>query len=129
MTRATASALATPGGVIAHIGQGEDTGGPDIGRMTLQEITFIGTYTNTGQDFRETCAAMFAGCIGPLDRAETQGLSTDADAFADIRAGCVAAPRSCCCPRGEYPSCSSGFFNPDPVRFDQRVCHFDELAQ
>ena len=44
-TRATASAHARPGGVIGHIGLGEGVGGLDIRRMTLQEITFIGTYT------------------------------------------------------------------------------------
>ena len=92
-TRATASALASPGGVIVHIGLGEDTGGLDIRRMTLQEITFIGTYTYTGQDFRDTCAAMFTGRLGPLDWAEARGLSTGAAAFADIRAGRVAAPK------------------------------------
>ena len=51
-TRATASAIAAqPGGVIAHVGLGEDTGGLDIRRMTLQEITFIGTYTYTARRF------------------------------------------------------------------------------
>ncbi len=92
-TRAVASARAEPGGVIVHIGLGEDEGGLDIRRMTLQEITFIGTYTYTGQDFRDTCAAMFAGRLGPLDWAETRGLSEGATAFADIRAGRVAAPK------------------------------------
>ncbi|MDZ7708862.1 MAG: alcohol dehydrogenase catalytic domain-containing protein [Roseovarius sp.] len=99
-TRATASALTEPGGVITHIGLGEDTGGLDIRRMTLQEITFIGTYTYTAQDFRDTCAAMFAGRLGPLDWAETRALSTGAAAFADIRAGRVAAPKIVLHPEG-----------------------------
>jgi threonine dehydrogenase-like Zn-dependent dehydrogenase len=93
VTRATASALASPGGVIVHIGLGEDAGGLDIRRMTLQEITFIGTYTYTAQDFRDTAQAMFAGRLGPLDWAETRPLSEGARAFADIRAGRVAAPK------------------------------------
>ncbi|PKQ12530.1 MAG: galactitol-1-phosphate 5-dehydrogenase [Alphaproteobacteria bacterium HGW-Alphaproteobacteria-1] len=92
-TRATASALAAPGGVIVHIGLGEDTGGLDIRRMTLQEITFIGTYTYTAQDFRDTAQAMFAGRLGPLDWAEARPLFEGARAFADIRAGRVAAPK------------------------------------
>jgi len=49
-TRSDASALVRPGGVIAHIGLGEAEGGLDIRRMTLQEITFIGTYTYTADD-------------------------------------------------------------------------------
>ncbi|MEM6306933.1 MAG: alcohol dehydrogenase catalytic domain-containing protein, partial [Pseudomonadota bacterium] len=51
-TRATATAQVKPGGVIGHIGLGSGEGGLDIRRMTLQEITFIGTYTYTMQDFR-----------------------------------------------------------------------------
>ncbi|HKK86683.1 MAG TPA: alcohol dehydrogenase catalytic domain-containing protein, partial [Roseovarius sp.] len=69
-TRAQASALVRPGGVIGHIGLGQATGGLDIRRMTLQEITFIGTYTYTAQDFRDTAQAIFEGRLGPLDWTE-----------------------------------------------------------
>ncbi|MEM9049275.1 MAG: alcohol dehydrogenase catalytic domain-containing protein [Pseudomonadota bacterium] len=92
-TRATASAYAAPGGVIVHIGLGEDLGGLDIRRMTLQEITFIGTYTYSAQDFRDTAQALFDGRLGPLDWVETRALSDGAAAFSDIRAGRVAAPK------------------------------------
>ena len=92
-TRATASAHARPGGVIGHIGLGEATGGLDIRRMTLQEITFIGTYTYTAQDFRDTAAAIFNGRLGPLDWTEARPLADGAAAFADIRAGRTAAPK------------------------------------
>ena len=92
-TRATASALAAPGGVIAHVGLGEDTGGLDIRRMTLQEITFIGTYTYTAQDFRDTAQAIFDGRLGPLDWFQTRDLSEGAKAFAELRTGSVAAPK------------------------------------
>ena len=92
-TRATASAHARPGGVIAHIGLGEATGGLDIRRMTLQEITFFGTYTYTAQDFRETAAAIFDGRLGSLDWTEARPLTDGASAFADIRAGRSAAPK------------------------------------
>jgi threonine dehydrogenase-like Zn-dependent dehydrogenase len=92
-TRATASALAEPGGVIAHVGLGEDAGGLDVRRMTLQEITFIGTYTYTAQDFRDTAQAIFDGRLGPLDWVETRELAQGAQAFSDLRAGIVAAPK------------------------------------
>lgn len=92
-TRATASAHARPGGVIAHIGLGEGTGGLDIRRMTLQEITFIGTYTYTAQDFRDTAQAIFDGRLGPLNWTEARALSDGASAFSDIRAGRTAAPK------------------------------------
>lgn len=92
-TRATASAHARSGGVIAHIGLGEASGGLDIRRMTLQEITFFGTYTYTAQDFRDTAEAMFDGHLGPLDWTQTRPLSDGAGAFSDIRAGRSAAPK------------------------------------
>jgi threonine dehydrogenase-like Zn-dependent dehydrogenase len=88
------------GGVIVHIGLGEDMGGLDIRRMTLQEITFIGTYTYTAQDFRDTAAAMFAGKLGPLDWAETRPLAQGPRAFGDIRSGVVAAPKIILQPHG-----------------------------
>ena len=92
-TRATASAHARPGGVILHIGLGGGTAGLDIRRMTLQEITFTGTYTYTAQDFRDTAAAIFDGSLGALDWTETRPLADGAAAFADIRSGATAAPK------------------------------------
>ncbi|WP_187429797.1 2-dehydro-3-deoxy-L-rhamnonate dehydrogenase (NAD(+)) [Roseobacter fucihabitans] len=92
-TRATCSALARTGGVIAHIGLGEATGGLDVRRMTLQEITFIGTYTYTAADFAATAAAIFDGRLGALDWIEERPLCDGHAAFRDIRAGAVAAPK------------------------------------
>jgi threonine dehydrogenase-like Zn-dependent dehydrogenase len=92
-TRAMASALAAPGGVIAHVGLGEDTGGLDIRRMTLQEIRFIGTYTYTAQDFRDTSEAIFDGRLGALDWCQHRPLSDGAQAFAELRAGRIAEPK------------------------------------
>ncbi|MEP5152377.1 alcohol dehydrogenase catalytic domain-containing protein [Planktotalea sp.] len=92
-TRTAASAAAMPGGVIAHVGLGEDLGGVDVRRLTLQEITFIGTYTYTPEDFRDTAEAIFDGRLGPLDWTETMPLADGAAAFAGLRAGTVATPK------------------------------------
>lgn len=92
-TRAAASAATRPGGVVLHVGLGGGSAGLDIRRMTLQEITFIGTYTYTAQDFKDTCAAMFDGRLGPLNWTETRPLDAGAQAFHDIRKGTVAAPK------------------------------------
>ncbi len=92
-TRALSSAHAEPGGVIAHIGLGEDEGGLDIRRMTLQEITFIGTYCYTPQDFRDTAEAIFDGRLGPLDWFDQRPLEAGAEAFRALRAGEVASPK------------------------------------
>ncbi|WP_108483569.1 zinc-dependent alcohol dehydrogenase [Oceaniglobus ichthyenteri] len=93
-TREQASTLARPGGVIAHIGLGSSAPGLNIRRMTLQEITFIGIYTYTAQDFRDTAQAIFDGRFGSLDWIETRPLSNGQKAFADIRAGLTAAPKT-----------------------------------
>lgn len=103
-TRADASAITRPGGVIMHIGLGDGAGGLDIRRMTLQEITFIGTYTYTAQDFRDTAAAIFDGRLGALDWTEERPLSEGGQAFADIRAGIVAAPKIILRPEGADPT-------------------------
>ena len=93
-TRAVASAVVKPGGVILHIGLGSPEGGLDIRRITLQEITLIGTYTYSAKDFRDTCSAMFDGRLGALNWVETRALSDGAAAFADIRAGKTHAPKT-----------------------------------
>ena len=61
--------------------------------MTLQEITFIGTYTYSAQDFRDTAQAIFDGSLGALDWSEIRPLAEGARAFADIKAGRAAAPK------------------------------------
>jgi L-iditol 2-dehydrogenase len=92
-SRAQASAHATPGGVIVHIGLGSSSGGLDVRRMTLQEIAFIGTYTYTAQDFRDTADAMFDGRLGPLNWTQNWPLESGQAAFQAIRSGAVAAPK------------------------------------
>lgn len=100
-TRAAACNLVRRGGVIVHIGLGSGTGGLDVRRMTLQEITFIGAYTYTPQDFRETAEAIFDGRLGSLSWAEQRPLSDGAAAFADILAGNLAAPKIILKPNGQ----------------------------
>jgi L-gulonate 5-dehydrogenase len=92
-TRAAASANVRLGGVIVHISLGSATGGLDIRRMTLQEITLIGTYTYTMQDFRDTAAAIYDGRLGALNWHEIRPLSDGACAFEDLNAGRAAAPK------------------------------------
>jgi L-gulonate 5-dehydrogenase len=92
-TRAHASRCVRPGGIIAHIGLGSASGGLDIRRLTLQEITFFGTYTYTQTDFRDTAQAIFDGRLGSLDWIDVRPLSDGARSFDDISAGKVAAPK------------------------------------
>ncbi len=92
-TRALASERVVPGGVIAHVGLGDNAGGVNVRRLTLQEVTFVGTYTYTANDFRDTCAALFDGRLGALNWIDVRPLSKGAGAFADIRAGGTPVPK------------------------------------
>lgn len=93
VTRETSSAAVEPGGVILHIGLGAGAGGLDVRRFTLQEVSFIGTYCYTPQDFRDTAQALFDGRLGALDWTEARALSEGAAAFADLDAARVSAPK------------------------------------
>ena len=92
-TRQMSSAQAKPGSVIVHIGLGDADDGLDIRRMTLQEITFIGSYTYTHKDFCDTAEAIFDGSLGALDWTEARDLADGQQAFEDILAGKVSAPK------------------------------------
>jgi len=92
-TRAQACQVVRAGGVIMHIGLGSSADGLDVRRLTLQEITFTGTYTYTPADFQATAEAIFDGRLGALQWIETRSLADGAEAFADIRSGRVAAAK------------------------------------
>lgn len=92
-TRVAASRLVGPGGVIVHAGLLPGTGGLDVRKFTLQEITFLGTYCYTMVDFRETVAALAAGRLGPLDWFEERPLSDGPRAFDDLDHGRTAAAK------------------------------------
>ena len=92
-SRATASQLAAPGGVIAHIGLAGGASGLDTRRMTLQEITFFGTYTYTNDDFRSTAQAIFDGRFGDFSWIEERALEDGAQAFKELDARSVRAAK------------------------------------
>ena len=92
-TRAAAGQLVRPGGVIVHIGLAGGEGGFDTRHATLQEITFIGSYTYTAHDFRQCAAAMSAGRLGDLDWFEVRPLSDGPATFQDINLGKVDMPK------------------------------------
>ncbi len=94
VTRDVAVTAARPGGVIVHIGLMDNEGsGFNIRKITLQEITFVGTYTYTMVDFRATVAALAEGALGPLDWIEARPLADGFAAFRDLDAGATAAAK------------------------------------
>ena len=91
-SRAAAVQAVRPGGVVVHIGLGDDQGGLDVRRMTLQEITFIGCYTYTPTDLRVTLHKLHSGALGALKWLEPRPLADGAVAFSQLLAGeCAAA--------------------------------------
>jgi alcohol dehydrogenase len=92
-TRDAALAAVRPGGVVMEIGLLEPTSALDMRRITLAEITLIGTYTYTMADMRATVAALREGAFGALDWVETRLLADGGGAFADIDAGRAGAAK------------------------------------
>lgn len=83
-TRKAASAAIRPGGVIVHVGLMDALDGLDVRKITLQEITFCGTYTYTMKDFQAAVNAMNSGALGDLSWYEERPLSEGAQAFDDL---------------------------------------------
>jgi threonine dehydrogenase-like Zn-dependent dehydrogenase len=92
-TRAAACAIARPGGVIVHAGLLPGHDGIDIRKITLQEVTLMGTYCYTPADFRQTVEALASGRLGSLAWFENRPLADGAAAFADIDASATAAAK------------------------------------
>ena len=92
-TRADASRLVRPGGVIVHVGLLPGQDGFDVRRITLQEITVTGSYCYTPEDFAAALAALGAGALGALGWVETRPLTDGPQAFADLDAGRVDAAK------------------------------------
>jgi threonine dehydrogenase-like Zn-dependent dehydrogenase len=70
-----------------HLGLLPGLGGVDVRRLTLQEITFVGSFCYTKVDFRETVAALADGRFGSLNWFEERPMADGARAFQDIDAG------------------------------------------
>jgi 2-desacetyl-2-hydroxyethyl bacteriochlorophyllide A dehydrogenase len=93
MTRAAACAAVRAGGTIVHIGLMHDTGGLDVRRLTLAEITLAGCYTYTHLDLAAALQALASGALGDLGWVEQRDLADGPTAFADLAAGAVAAAK------------------------------------
>ncbi len=92
-TRAASCRIARPGGVIVHAGLLPGAEGLDVRRLTLQEITFTGTYCYTAEEFRAVVRLLIGGRFGALEWLEARALADGAQAVSDIDAGRVAAAK------------------------------------
>ena len=86
-TRKAASALVRPGGVIVHIGLQDNLDGLDTRRLTLQEITFQGSYCYRDSDFQLAVDLLVNQTITGAGWTELRPLKDGPQAFIDIDEG------------------------------------------
>ena len=92
-TRAAAFAAVKPGGVIMHVGLQDWASEIDMRKLTLAEVTLLGTYTYSTADLRATVAALQRGAFGDLAWVEERPLAEGARAFRDLHEGRSAAAK------------------------------------
>jgi len=91
-TRAQSFAAIKPGGVIMHVGLQDWASEIDMRKLTLAEVTLLGTYTYTTADLRATVDALARGVFGDLSWVEERPLDAGQMAFVDLDQGrCASA--------------------------------------
>jgi len=93
ITRQQALAAIKPGGVMMHVGLQDWASEIDMRKLTLAEITLLGTYTYTTADLRATVDALHQNQFGDLAWVEERALSDGPQAFLDLDSGASAAPK------------------------------------
>jgi threonine dehydrogenase-like Zn-dependent dehydrogenase len=93
ITRTQAFEAVKPGGVIMHVGLQDWASEIDMRKLTLAEITLLGTYTYTTADLRATVDALHRGAFGDLSWVEERKLDEGAQAFIDLDRGDSAAAK------------------------------------
>ena len=92
-TRRMAIRAVRSGGVLMHIGLQQSAGDCDFRKITLAEITVIGTYTYTHTDLEAALKTLHSGALGDLSWIEARPLSEGAAAFSDLNDGFSAASK------------------------------------
>jgi alcohol dehydrogenase len=76
-----------------HIGLQDWASEIDMRKLTLAEITLLGTYTYTTADLRATVDALNRGAFGDLSWVEERRLDEGPQAFVDLDRGHSAAAK------------------------------------
>ena len=93
MSRQQAIEVVLPGGSIIHIGLTQPAGSFNFRKLTLQEITLVGTYCYTNRDFKKTIDLLTNKELGQLDWIEYRELKKGAEAFKEIHNGFCVSPK------------------------------------
>lgn len=99
-TRKTAVGAIRPGGVIMHIGLQDWASEIDMRKLTLSEITLLGSYTYSTADLHETVSALDRGEFGNLAWVETRPLAEGPTAFLDLHHARVSSAKIVLLPHG-----------------------------
>lgn len=93
VTRKLMLASVRPGGVAMHVGLQDWASEIDMRKLTLAEITLIGTYTYAMADLRAAVAGVASGRFGDLGWIEERPLADGPAAFDDLHNGRSAAAK------------------------------------
>ena len=93
VTRNSALAAVKPGGVIMHVGLQDWASEIDMRKLTLAEITLLGTYTYSTVDLQATVNLLSHSAFGNLAWVEKRSLDEGPQAFNDLHAGKTAAAK------------------------------------
>ncbi len=99
-TQKMATEIVKPGGVIVNVGLAGGEVGLDVRRMTLQDITFVGSYTYNQEDFKNTANAINQHNLGGLEWVQTHSLDQGPALFQSINSGTIASPKVLLYPNG-----------------------------
>ena len=93
ITRHQAIKSIAPGGTILHIGLTQPSGTFDFKKLTIQEVTLVGTYCYTNKDFQKTLEILKKKKLGDLGWIEYRDLKKGSEAFQEIHNGTCVAPK------------------------------------
>ena len=93
VTRHQAIKSIAPGGTIIHIGLTEPSGTFNFKKLTIQEVTLVGTYCYTNRDFQKTLKILTEKKLGDLGWIEYRDLKKGSEAFNEIHNGTCVAPK------------------------------------
>ncbi|MGA1473011.1 MAG: alcohol dehydrogenase catalytic domain-containing protein [Burkholderiaceae bacterium] len=97
-TRSMDLEAVAPGGVVMHIGLQDWASEIDMRKLTLAEITLLGTYTYTMNDLRKTVQQLDRGDFGSLEWLDVRPLKDGVRAVQDLDQGKSASPKILLCP-------------------------------
>lgn len=87
VTRVSSFESIRPGGVIMHVGLQDWASEIDMRKLTLAEITLLGTYTYTTLDLKTTVDYLYSGVFGSCDWVDCRPLDQGPAAFQDLHHG------------------------------------------